>query len=289
MNRHKKYLVRLSELIKLPEFGYKLCELFLGNNYIRSVNYHCTPPVFKAQFEQHLKYFHDHYSNVTEDELTKFLNGEVWNKSKPGLIISFDDGFRSNYDFAAPLLEKYGFTGWFMVPTGFIQVDEKHQKAYAIEHSMRCKTDYKERIAMSWVELRDLLFRGHQVCAHTHEHVRMPTSQNPDSVDFEVRESKKILEQRLGVPIFSFAWVGGEEENYSVYASDAIRDAGYSLSFNSNAGIILNRTNAFSLGRINIESEYSLETVRFQLSGFMDLFYQLKRSRINKILSKFRG
>ena len=237
-----------------------------------------------AQFEEHLKFFRNHYTNVTHEDLTKFLAGEVWSKSKPGLIISFDDGLRSNYDFATPLLEKYGFTGWFMVPPGFIQADDNHQKDYAIANNIRCKTSYIDRIAMSWVELKDLITRGHQVCSHTYGHVRLPKTMHPDLVSFEVRASKKYLERRLGVTIFGFTWVGGEEENYSIFASDAIKDAGYSFSFNSNGGLILNYTDAFCLGRINIETEYSLQTVKFQLSGFMDLRYQFKRARINKLL-----
>ena len=286
MNKKKKSLIHLSKLINLPEIGFKLYKLFFGNNYLRSVNYHCTPSVFTAQFEQHLKFFYDHYSNVTQQELSNFLGGAKWNKKKPGLIISFDDGLRSNYDYAAPLLEKFGFTGWFVIPPGFIQSEKKHQKAYAVENNIRCRTYYNERIAMSWQEIRDLTRRGHHISSHTYGHVRLPRSVNPDKIDFEIRQSKKILEQYLDIPISSFGWVGGEEENFCTYASDAIRDAGYSFSFNSNAGIILNRTDAFSLGRINIESEYSLEAVKFQLSGFMDLFYQLKRARINKLLSK---
>ena len=67
-----------------------------------------------------------------------------------------------------PLLEKYGFTSWFMIPPRFIQEETKYQREYNVNQSIRCRINYSERIAMSWDELRDLLRRKHQVCSHTY-------------------------------------------------------------------------------------------------------------------------
>src|SRR5438552_1803817 len=88
--------------------------------FIRVVNYHDISTDHAANFESHLAYYVKRFVNVNEDDLRGFLGGKPWLHSKPGLIISFDDGNRSHFELAAPLLEKHGLTGWFFIPSGLI-------------------------------------------------------------------------------------------------------------------------------------------------------------------------
>ena len=63
-----------------------------------------------------------------------------------------------------------------------------------------------------------------------------------------------------------------------------IQKANYIYSFNSNGGFIFNNTDAYCLGRINLETFYRMDLVRFQLSGIIDMLYYYKRLQINKII-----
>jgi peptidoglycan/xylan/chitin deacetylase (PgdA/CDA1 family) len=63
-----------------------------------------TFPPFKIKdFERLLQYVSKHYQVVTIETLYTL------NHKKPGLIFSFDDGFLDIYEYAFPLLKKYGF------------------------------------------------------------------------------------------------------------------------------------------------------------------------------------
>ncbi len=63
-----------------------------------------TFPPFKVKdFERLLQYLDKHYQVVTFETLSK-INGK-----KPGLILSFDDGFLDVFENVLPLLKKYGF------------------------------------------------------------------------------------------------------------------------------------------------------------------------------------
>lgn len=281
----KLILLHFVNAFRLYDLGYYLYVYLKGASFVRVVNYHCTPAEYIDKLESHLTFYQKHYENVTEAELLAYLSGASWNKSRPGLVISFDDGLRSNYDVAASLLEKYGFTGWFMVPAGFAQINENDQKSYSAKHSIwdRSGTGHK-RIAMSTDELLDLVERGHTICGHTYDHTRLPPTIDLKHIRREIYDSKLFLETRLGISVNGFAWVGGEECNFSRNASRAIRMAGYKLSFNSNGGTITSETSRFKLGRVNIESYYSLPLVKFQLSWLFSLLYLPKRLRVNKIL-----
>jgi hypothetical protein len=116
----KRFVSGFFELLKVNDFLLWLQKRMVSQGkFIRAVNYHCVPPACGIPFEKQLQFYTMHFSDVTEDDLGDFLFQKKWDKKKPGLIISFDDGDLSNYSVAAPLLEKYGFTGWFFIPTGF--------------------------------------------------------------------------------------------------------------------------------------------------------------------------
>ena len=53
-------------------------------------------------------------------QFTEFLNGKSWSGPKPGLLNTFDDGLRSQFEVVLPLVEKYGFSACFMVPSAFL-------------------------------------------------------------------------------------------------------------------------------------------------------------------------
>src|SRR5262245_50139637 len=83
------------------------------NQYVRAINYHGSPPSLAGALEDQFRYFSEHYAPVSLDDLDRFFSSGVWHKDRPGLLISFDDGLRSNFDVAVPLLEKFGLIGWF--------------------------------------------------------------------------------------------------------------------------------------------------------------------------------
>lgn len=247
-------------------------KLFKGC-YIRAINYHDTPKRFEYNFERQLIFYKKYFCSVDLKNLECLLNGK-W-KKKPGLIISFDDGLKSNYDVAMPLLEKYGFIGWFFIPVGLIGTG-------------RCKdfhhTGDENCSYMSWNEIMELN-KNHIIGCHTLTHCRLFNSLSEEKLKREIVDSKKILEDRLNSKNDIFCWVGGEEDTYTTKAVKYIRQAGYKYSFMTNNEPITNITNRFQLQRTNIEVNWPLHLVKFYLSGIMDIIYTKKRNKVNKITS----
>src|SRR5262245_8282140 len=84
-----------------------------GHGYIRIVSYHDVPESSISSFEAHLDFFARHFEPVSLADLDEFFAGSKSYAGKPGLIVSFDDGFRSWMDNVIPALERHGFRGWF--------------------------------------------------------------------------------------------------------------------------------------------------------------------------------
>jgi peptidoglycan/xylan/chitin deacetylase (PgdA/CDA1 family) len=254
---------------------------WLRRDHIRVVNYHGTPHSQLSGFEEHLKFYRRRYENVSMADLDRLLTSGHLNKDRPGLIISLDDGLRSNFD-AAPLLQRYGFTGWFMIPPAFIDLDSSKQLAFARQNKILVDQEYDdERVAMSWEELRTLA-EDHVICCHTSTHRWMREGLSDDVLHEELVESKSRLEERLDRPVDAFCWVGGQEYGYTKQAARIVRDS-YRYAFMMNNHPITPRTRPHQLPRTNVEADWPLEVVAFQVCGAMDILDTPKRRRVNRL------
>jgi peptidoglycan/xylan/chitin deacetylase (PgdA/CDA1 family) len=253
--------------------------------WARALNYHDVPPGQARVFEEHLRFYARHFVPVGLPELLELHAGR-WPHPKPGLLLTFDDGIRCHADVVAPLLEKYGFPGWFMVPIGFVEAPVEEQKAYAREHSIVVDASaYPDgRVALSWQDLRRLDGR-HVVCCHTLSHTRMRASLSRGEMEREIAFAKQRMEEGLGHPVDAFTWVGGEEWSYSAEAARVVREAGFRFGFMTNYAVIRPGCDLLQLQRTNIEVGFPPELLRFSLSGFYDLMYAPKRRRVNALTS----
>lgn len=252
----------------------------LDNQFIRIVNYHDTPASHAGRFERQLAWFQRQYSPVGEDDLAGLVHHGKWNKPKPGLIISFDDGLRTNFDTAAPLLDRYGFVGWFFVPTDFIDAAPSEQEEFARTHSILGEPS--ERMAMSWDELRALSDR-HVVGAHTQSHCRMTKELPEATIETEIAGSKRVLESKLDRPVRSFCWVGGETHAYQATAARHIRNAGYDFAFMTCSEPVTASTSPYQLHRTHVHDYWPLAMVRMQLCGVADKANRGKRAYVNQL------
>jgi peptidoglycan/xylan/chitin deacetylase (PgdA/CDA1 family) len=258
-------------------------QALISGPHARAINYHAAHLEHMGNFDAQVAWYARNFVPVGMRELLDLQRG-VWPHSRPGLIVSFDDGLREPYDHAVPILERHGFRAWFFVPTSFIDVPSAEQRAFAERHEITSPAPSDApRIALSWDEIRDLDRRGHVIGSHTCTHQRMKASLPPASVRSELFASKQILERQLGHEMPVFCWVGGEEGDYSAEAAAALRDAGYRIAFQTHSHPIRPGTNLLQIQRTNIEAWDTLALVRFQLCGFMDLFSSARRRRVERL------
>lgn len=253
--------------------------------YVRVVNYHATPLRDRERLRAHLAFFCDRFSPVSHDDLGRFLEKGRWDLPKPGLIVSFDDGLRSNFDVAAPLLEEFGFRGWFFAPTGFVSCPPEAQADFARRARIAVAEEDLSagRIAMTWEELRDLAARGHVVGCHTQAHVRLGAELGAARLEEEIVGGKAELERRLDRPVDAFCWVGGEESSYSAGAAAWVRRAGFRFAFMTLHAPVVRGTSPLQIQRTNVEAGWPVGWAAFQVCGLLDLLYTRKRGRVVRL------
>lgn len=255
-------------------------------NYIQCVTYHDTSFVDIESFQRQLIWYKKHFSNCNFEDLERFLNLGEWNHDRPGIIISFDDGLMSNYNVAAPLLEEFGFTGWFMIPAKAPNLHEEKQ----IEFAFKRRVDYdcvnlEGNVFMGWNQLKEIKARGHVIGCHSMNHIRLHDSLEANEVYEETFESKNILELNLQDDIRVFAWVGGELWAYGKSTYLKLLDVGYEFIFCTNCKPIKKYQDSHFLERYHVGSDFQLREVRVVLGGLYDVLYFFKRWQVSRQLS----
>ncbi|GAB4571219.1 MAG: hypothetical protein Kow0077_07320 [Anaerolineae bacterium] len=102
-------------------------------------NVSATPEMFEAQ----LAYIASHYHVIGLEDLRQFVAHGASLPPRP-LLITFDDGFRDNYDYAFPVLKRYGFPAVLFLMTS--RMDEPvlawwDACAYCFFHTDRGRAD----------------------------------------------------------------------------------------------------------------------------------------------------
>jgi peptidoglycan/xylan/chitin deacetylase (PgdA/CDA1 family) len=99
------------------------------------------------------------------------------------VILNFDDGRKSQFTQAKPILDKYGFKATFYVVCNYIG---------------------KKGGYMDWNEIKTLHKEGHDIGSHSMNHVRLEKL-SKKNVEYEVGQSKKCLRDH-GINAKSFAY-----------------------------------------------------------------------------------
>jgi peptidoglycan/xylan/chitin deacetylase (PgdA/CDA1 family) len=189
--------------VKIPVMVYHSIRPYVKGESKTQDMYDITPELFESE----LVYIRDHgYTTITfADVIANFDNGTPI-PAKP-VILSFDDGWRNEYEYAFPLLKKYDMKGTFFIFTNPIV----HHKAQW----------------MSWSEVREMDKAGMEIAGHTHTHPFLTKLTTDAELDKEIGESKKFIEEEIGHPITVFAYPFGEK---NPQVERAVKRAGYVLA-----------------------------------------------------------
>jgi peptidoglycan/xylan/chitin deacetylase (PgdA/CDA1 family) len=177
----------------------------------------------QADFEQQMSWLHLHgYEPVTEKQVEGAWAGHGELPPKP-VVVSFDDGYRSQYVAGFLVLQHYHWPGVINLIAGS-QGDDLPTD------------DVKKMIAAGW-----------ELASHTVNHLDVSTL-DASQLATEIAGSKRDLERRFGVKVENFCYPAG---HYDQAAIAELRRAGYRGATTELPGLA-DRQNPYTLARVDI-------------------------------------
>ena len=207
-----------------------------ANAFVSSLT---LPP---TEFERELIYLKSRgFTSITMRDLALHLQGEQDLPAKP-VVLTFDDGFMNDYQYALPLLKAYGFTGTFFIITGLVG-----------------KPEY-----MTWEQVIDLTRSGMEIGSHTITHPDL-TVVAPAVRDQQLSVSKRTLDEKLGVQITSLSYPGGA---FNADVEAAARRAGYEVAVTTRYGATHPAAKPMELSRVRIQGTDQLGSFKWKIEQF---------------------
>src|SRR5215813_2074263 len=218
--------------------------IFCYHRLVDKIRYPGTE-ITPAAFEAQMKELKD--KGISVIGMQDFLAWKRGEKNIPprSAIITFDDGWKSQYDVAWPIMKKFGYPFTLFIYTEGVRGGH-----------------FGGGEAITWEQLAELRDAGVDIQAHseTHQDLRKPYDKvakkklSPPEYEQwlqnEVGRCKETLEQRLGIKVNCFAVPYGF---YNQHVKEIATRAGYEALFTVYGQPITYRSSLDSLGRYLIE------------------------------------
>ncbi|MGD8229329.1 MAG: polysaccharide deacetylase family protein [Desulfobacteraceae bacterium] len=181
----------------------------------------CTSPYCMpaAVFDGQMKYLKKKgYRVITLGMLLNFLRYRHALPRK-SVVIAIDDGNRSAYTTAYPILRKYGYKATLFIYTDFVGISKG---------------------AITWEQLREMKAAGFEIGSHTKSHSDLTKQGEGEShaeykarVEDELLGSKRLLDKKLGQDTIYLAFPYGRYNERVLAVSEQV---GYMLGFSVKRG-----------------------------------------------------
>lgn len=180
------------------------------------------------------------------------------------VVLTFDDGYASHLETVASLLIRYRFCGAF-----FITPSKVGRPGY-----------------LTWDQVRKLVFLGMEIGSHGMSHRPLTRLSRP-SLEAELVDSKRLLEQQLGIPVRAFAAPGGF---WNGRVAEAAKRAGYDAVWVSTIGTNGRETSPSALRRVVVRQPFSAERIVSMVEGWRPAFWwAASHQRLIRLLKRLLG
>lgn len=196
-------------------------------------------------FERHLQYLQAQgYSTISFHQLLLHLTRGEPLPENP-IILTFDDGYRDNYDNAFPLLRQYGYTATFFLITNFI---DEGRPTY-----------------LTWEQVKALAAAGNEIGAHSRDHPDL-RGHDIDFLIWQILGSKEAIQNGAGITPRFFSYPSGK---YDADVVKVLASAHYWGAVTVKQGVEQSSQRPFELERIRIDGSYGPDELDWLLSYYL--------------------
>lgn len=231
--------------------------------------------ISEKTFREHMKALYDAgYNTVTVEELVEFVEQGRPLPEKP-VVITFDDGYMSNYDIAYPILREYGFEANIFVIGVSVGKDTYKDTENAITPHFG-EAEMAEMTSSGLITIGSHTYDMHQWAPYESGTVRESVSRLPGESEEEFisalrkdfSKSSSDIETATGEAVTAFAYPMGVYDTLSQWV---LSDLGVKVTFSTDHGtntVIKGLPQSLSaLRRYNISDDYTADELLELVGG----------------------
>lgn len=184
--------------------------------YHRVADTHPNPwSISRRNFVQHLDWLERNFDVITLAQAQQRIRSQT--NDRPSVVITFDDGYGENCDFAIPELQRRSLPATYFVATSAVKHGTPFQHDLQLGRPLRPNT-----IA----EIQDIAAAGFEIGGHTKSHADIGSLTDQEAIADEILGGIAELESWGVGPIRYFSFPLGLPANTSAAAVDLLLDAG---------------------------------------------------------------
>lgn len=243
---------------------------------------------YSANFSKQMGFLKKHFNFVYPEDFFEANNN---NNKGINVLVTFDDGYKDNYDIAFPILKKYNVKSIFFVVTNSIDTEnwlEHDQLRYLVQTGQKSEVEIEDilkkmnqghsisdwitknknilnvpehRLMMNWNEIRELDQNGLKIGPHTNNH-KILSFLDIDNQENEIHSSISTIKKELNTSPKYFAYPNGLYNNDTLSILEK-SDIQYSFTTKPGFNTIVN--NAYLFKRIGINPSDSVGVLLLKL------------------------
>jgi len=233
----------------LSPSGYQTVPVLCYHKFSKTISDRMT--VREKDFEKQMCFLHENgYRVISLDQLFGFLDfkDQIPNKS---VVITIDDGWRSTYDIAYPILKRYNYPATLFVYTNLITGSS---------------------ITLSWDLVKRMYANGIDMQCHTKTHRSLHWKREEesfrqyfDAVQTELNESTRVLKKQLNKGVRYLAYPYGDTSHLVI---EVLKKRGFRAAFTVKRGTNPFFGNRYRLFRSMVYGSYTLKDFKRNLKVF---------------------
>lgn len=231
--------------------GYQVVPVLSYHNFSETKGDKMTMNI--SVFEEQMRFLKDNgYRVITMEQLFDFLDFKAQLPRK-AVVLTIDDGWRSAYDLAFPILRKYGYPATLFIYTDLITGAKK---------------------TLNWDLIAEMSNNGIDIQCHTktHRNLAMLNEKESfkdyyDAVERELTESARIIKEKLNKEVKYIAYPYGATNHLVI---SLLKKYGFRGAFTIKRGGNPFFSNNYTLNRSMIYGDLDLAQFEKNLAVFSD-------------------
>lgn len=204
-------------------------------------------------FENQMRFLKENKYNIVEMKEAKNYIYNIEDLPEKSVLITFDDGYKSNFEYAYPVLKKYAFKATIFLITS--KIEEYYEQKF-ISENLQYASEYELNKCSNVFSYGDHTYRLHRKDDESRK--AFMNIKTKEQINNDINISQAILSKYVDEDTKVFAYPYGK---YNEISQSVLKSKDYKLVFLINKGEVSKKTNPYEIPRYGITSQRVFDSV----------------------------